>query len=196
MAEMVETAQADGTPPQRSEPELPPFWGAASLAVALVVLTETMLLLTSPPYGSITNAKLGALAVRNAAELSMNVDGQRGCPTVEDLVLTRRLERRRTSDPFGSPYRIVCELGRSDDDPGVRVWSSGWDRIPFTADDIRDDMKIRELQRLASERDRVTGRSTTAPLEERSPSTLLLVSLVCPPWRLFLRVREVLGPAM
>jgi general secretion pathway protein G len=65
---------------------------------------------------------------------------------VKDLVDGKKLDAKRTDDPWGHPYRIVC-----DDEGGeLRVYSNGKDGKENTPDDIRDDFKEADVKRVAN----------------------------------------------
>jgi hypothetical protein len=70
-----------------------------------------------------------ARAIRQAA-LSYSMVGKSACPSVGELVANKYLEAV-TTDPWGEPYRIVC------DEDETRVSSNGPDRRADTDDDIR-----------------------------------------------------------
>lgn len=113
----------------------------------MAVIAGGATLLVFPQFlkARIQTAKVGADAVRNAAELHMNTDGG-GCPTVKDLVDGKKLDAKKTDDPWGHPYRIVC-----DDEGGeLRVYSNGKDGKENTPDDIRDDFKEADVKRVAN----------------------------------------------
>ncbi|MFT3775753.1 MAG: prepilin-type N-terminal cleavage/methylation domain-containing protein [Minicystis sp.] len=62
------------------------------------------------------------------------------CPTVADLVNAKKLDAKKTDDPWGSVYRIVCEGDE------VHVISPGRDRKPNTQDDIPEGLKPADLE--------------------------------------------------
>jgi general secretion pathway protein G len=113
----------------------------------MAVIAGGATLLVFPQFlkARIQTAKVGADAVRNAAELHMNTDGG-GCPTVKDLVEGKKLDAKKTDDPWGHPYRIVCE----DEGGDLRVYSNGKDGKENTPDDIRDDFKEADVKRVAN----------------------------------------------
>jgi general secretion pathway protein G len=113
----------------------------------MAVIAGGATLLVFPQFlkARIQTAKVGADAVRQAAELHMNTDGG-GCPTVKDLVDGKKLDAKKTDDPWGHPYRIVCENKSGD----LRVYSNGKDGKENTPDDIRDDFKEADVKRVAN----------------------------------------------
>ena len=64
------------------------------------------------------------------------------CPTIQDLVSSKNLDATHTDDPWGKPYKILCEEG------DVRVISAGLDRQEGTPDDIKDNMKDSDLKKI------------------------------------------------
>ena len=85
----------------------------------------------------------GCQAVKNAAELYINLDATSdACPTMQDLIQSRKLDAKKTDDPWGMPYGIVCQDGE------IHVVSGGNDRKIGTPDDIRDDFKPADVKRV------------------------------------------------
>ena len=64
------------------------------------------------------------------------------CPTVKDLAEAKKLDSKKTDDPWGRPYRISCE-----DD--IVVFSNGKDGKEGTPDDVRNDFKPADIKRVA-----------------------------------------------
>lgn len=92
----------------------------------------------------IDTALVGAGAVRQAAELYVNVEDATSCPTVEDLIAAKKLDAKKVDDPWGRPYHIACTGDE------VRAVSAGKDGRFFTADDVRDDFKPSDMMRLSA----------------------------------------------
>ncbi len=91
----------------------------------------------------IKSAIQGCLVVRQAAELYHNLDATGdACPTIQDVVAAKKLDGKKTDDPWGMPYKIECIDGE------IHGTSSGNDRKPGTKDDIRDDFKDADVKRL------------------------------------------------
>jgi hypothetical protein len=65
------------------------------------------------------------------------------CPSVDDLIASRVLDRRLKDDPWGRPHRIVCSS-----DETLWVYSLGRDGVAHTADDIASDMPESNLETL------------------------------------------------
>jgi general secretion pathway protein G len=84
----------------------------------------------------------GAGAVKQAAELEKNLDGTSDCPTIQDLVASKKLDRQKTEDPWGTTYKVDCSEGE------IRVFSAGNDKKFGTPDDVRDDFKDVDVKRL------------------------------------------------
>jgi general secretion pathway protein G len=57
-------------------------------------------------------------------------------------VTSKKLDGKRTDDPWGLPYKIVCGEGE------IRVISFGRDRKEGTPDDVRDDFKPADVKRV------------------------------------------------
>lgn len=113
--------------------------------MAIIAGGATLLVFPQFKKARVEAAKVGAEAVRQAAELYMNVDAEGGaCPTVKDLVDAKKLDAKKTDDPWGQPYRIACEEGGD-----VRVYSNGRDAKEGTPDDVRDDFKASDIKRVA-----------------------------------------------
>jgi general secretion pathway protein G len=94
----------------------------------------------------VRTAAIGAKQVSAAAKMYREVDlVETGpeCPTVPDLVAAKHLDGQNVRDPWGSTYRVQCE---EEDVHGV---SNGRDRRPQTADDVRDDLKPGDVERIA-----------------------------------------------
>lgn len=101
--------------------------------------------LSAIPFKSvkIQNARVGAEAVKMAAELQLATAGSGRCPSVRDLVDGKKLDPKSKDDPWGNPYRIVC------DESDVHAVSNGRDGVDNTADDIRDDATDNDLKRIS-----------------------------------------------
>ncbi|MFO0759627.1 MAG: hypothetical protein U0359_24250 [Byssovorax sp.] len=92
---------------------------------------------------AIRSAALDAKLLKNTAELFQSLDGSPDvCPTIEDLVRAKKIEAKKTVDPWGTPYKIECAKGE------VHGVSAGKDRQPGTADDVRDDVTSADIQRI------------------------------------------------
>lgn len=112
----------------------------------MAVIAGGATLLVFPQYkkARIDNAVIGAGVIKQAAELYMNMDAvDESCPTVKDLVTSKKIDAQKTDDPWGKPYKIVCEDG------DIRVVSSGNDRQEGTPDDVRDNFKPSDVKRIA-----------------------------------------------
>ena len=66
--------------------------------------------------------------------------------TVKDLVESKKLDGKKTDDPWGHQYRIVCDS----EDGDLRVYSNGKDGKENTPDDVRDDSKPADIKRIAN----------------------------------------------
>lgn len=92
----------------------------------------------------VKSAYTGATIIRSAAEQHQQLgSGGDTCPTIQALVAAKLIDGNKTDDPWGQPYKIKCEDGE------IRVYSSGDDRKDGTADDIRDNMRQSELDKIS-----------------------------------------------
>ena len=111
--------------------------GAAGLSL--------LLLMCSPQHGNrVQKAVIGADVIRHAAELFRHTEEMSGCPTLNDLVAAKKLDRMKTDDPWGRPYQLVC-VGQE-----FRVLSAGKDGRFDSADDVANDFRLRDVQRVQS----------------------------------------------
>lgn len=95
----------------------------------------------------VKTAITSAGAVRQAAQLYIEVDmagATDKCPTIEDLVAAKKLERGKTEDPWNRAFKILCVDGE------VRVLSVGADGKEGTPDDVRDDTSMKDVARIAN----------------------------------------------
>jgi general secretion pathway protein G len=80
----------------------------------------------------IRTAETEATIIRQAVRTWRELEGNPGCPTVQQLLAAELLEATaRGVDPCGRTYGVRCT------DEGVTVSSSGPDRRDGTEDDIR-----------------------------------------------------------
>lgn len=111
--------------------------------MAVIAGGATLLVFPQFKKAKIDNAVIGAGVIKQAAELYMNMDAvDESCPTVKDLVQSKKIDSQKTDDPWGKPYKIVCEEG------DIRVVSSGADRQDGTPDDVRDNFKPSDVKRV------------------------------------------------
>lgn len=95
----------------------------------------------------VKTAITSAGAVRQAAQLYIEVDKAGSvdtCPTVQELIDSKKLERGKTQDPWDQPFKIICADGE------VHVLSFGADHKEGTPDDVRDDTPLKEVPRIAN----------------------------------------------
>jgi general secretion pathway protein G len=111
----------------------------------MAVLAGSVTLVAFPMLkeSRVKTAVLDCGAVKQAAELHQNIDGASDqCPTIQDLVTSKKLDGKKIDDPWGVPYKIVCTDGE------IHVVSSGNDRKEGTPDDVRDDFKGADIKRV------------------------------------------------
>lgn len=111
--------------------------------MALIAGSAVFVVIPQLAKARVETAVLSAQTIKKAAELHMNLDGE-GCPTVQDLVNGKKLEKGKTDDPWGTPFKIDCKEANE-----VVVTSAGKDKKEGTADDIRDDFKKADIKRIA-----------------------------------------------
>jgi len=88
----------------------------------------------------------GCQTVRQAAELYQNLEGGADqCPTMQDLVTSRKLDGKHTEDPWGVTYKLDCSEGE------IHVYSAGNNKKFGDQDDIRDDFKPTDVTRLKNQ---------------------------------------------
>lgn len=93
----------------------------------------------------VKTAKTSAGAVKQAAQLYIELDGASDtCPTVTDLVNAKKLEKGKTDDPWGQPFKVVCADGE------VHAVSFGADHKEGTPDDVRDDTPDKDIEKIAN----------------------------------------------
>lgn len=111
----------------------------------MAVISGGAVVLAFPLYkeARIKTAVVSAKEIKKAAQLYQEMDATtEGCPTIQDLVTSKRLDLTTANDPWGKPFRIVCGEG------DIRVLSSGNDRKDGTPDDIRDDFTPTDVKRV------------------------------------------------
>ena len=113
--------------------------------MALIAGVGATLLFPRYKESQIKAAVLSAQEIKKTTQTYIELDlngNTETCPTVQDLVKAKRLEK--TDDPWGQPFKIHCE--GSD----ISVSSPGRDRKEATADDVKDDFKPADIQRVAN----------------------------------------------
>ena len=127
--------------------------GVSLVEVLIVVAIMAMIagavtLVAIPEYNKakIRMAMIGASNIKEAVDVWREVDlvaETSACPSVQDLVDARKVDARKTDDPWGSSYTILCE------EEALHVASPGHDRRLHTPDDVRDGMKPSELEAIS-----------------------------------------------
>ena len=111
----------------------------------MAVISGGVTLVAFPLYkeSRIKIAAQGCMTVRQAAELYQNLEGSADqCPTIQDLVTSKKLDGKRTEDPWNVTYKIDCGEGE------IHAVSAGNDRKFGTQDDLRDDFKDADIKRV------------------------------------------------
>ncbi len=111
----------------------------------MAVISGGVTLVAFPLYkkAKVDTGMVGCRTVKEAAELYQNLEGSADvCPTVTDLVRSKKLDGSKTDDPWGMPYRIDCSEGE------IRVYSNGNDRKPGTPDDLKDNFTPADIKKV------------------------------------------------
>lgn len=126
---------------------------AATLVEVLIVVAimglissgATLLVIPEFKKARIKSAIMGASVIRTAALTYVEIDmlGTTTCPSLQDLVEAKKIDGKRIEDPWGVPYEVECEDGE------IYVVSAGQDRRFDTPDDIWDDFKPTDADRLS-----------------------------------------------
>jgi len=113
-----------------------------TLLEIMVVIALISLLTTGVAVGALKmlrdaedeQAKTNAANLAAAAETFIISHGSQECPSPEEMKRDGVLSSRsKTEDPWGTPYRIVCEP-----DSAIAI-SAGRDRTFDTGDDVKSD---------------------------------------------------------
>lgn len=113
--------------------------------MAVIAGGATYLVFPEFKKARIKAAYTGANTIKTAAQTYVEMDmtgAPDQCPTMQDLVNAKKLDANKTLDPWGMPYTIVCQDG------DIHVISPGADKKPNTPDDVRDDLKPADLDKL------------------------------------------------
>jgi general secretion pathway protein G len=111
----------------------------------MAVISGGVTLVAFPLYkkAKVDTGMVGVRTVKQAAELYQNLDGAADqCPTMQDLVRSKKVDGSKTDDPWNSPYRIDCAEGE------IRVYSNGNDRKAGTADDLKDNYTAADIKKV------------------------------------------------
>ncbi len=111
----------------------------------MAVISGGVTLVAFPLYkkSKVDAGMVGCRTVKQAAELYQNLEGSSDvCPTMADLVKSKKLDGSRQEDPWGVAYRIDCSEGE------IRVYSNGNDRKPATPDDLRDNFSAADIKKV------------------------------------------------
>lgn len=112
--------------------------------MALIAGSAVFLVFPQLAKAKIDTTVLSAQTIKKAVELYKNIDGADGCPTVDDLVNARKLEKGKTNDPWGTPFVVECKEGDE-----IRVISAGKDKRAGSADDVSSEFTKADIERVA-----------------------------------------------
>jgi len=111
----------------------------------MAVISGGVTLVAFPLYkkAKVDTGMVGVRTVKQAAELYQNLEGSSDiCPTMQDLVRTKKLDGSKTEDPWGTTYRVDCGEGE------IRVYSNGNDKKPGTPDDLKDNFTAADIKKV------------------------------------------------
>ncbi|WP_437622647.1 prepilin-type N-terminal cleavage/methylation domain-containing protein [Sorangium sp. So ce1151] len=112
--------------------------------MAVIAGGATLVLWPKLEAAKVRSAYTGTSVIKTAADQYQNLGaGGEACPTIQALVSAKQIDANRTDDPWGQPYRIKCDEGE------IRVFSVGKDKKENTPDDIRDNMRQSEVNKIA-----------------------------------------------
>lgn len=116
------------------------------IVVAIMAVISGGVTLVAFPLYKESRIKIGVQGcqvVRQAAELYQNLEGSADqCPTIQDLVSSKKLDGKKTEDPWGTTYKVDCSEGE------IHAISAGNDKKFGTQDDLRDDFKDADIKRV------------------------------------------------
>jgi general secretion pathway protein G len=111
----------------------------------MAVISGGVTLVAFPLYkkAKVDTGMVGVRTMKNAAELYQNLDGTSdSCPTLQNLIQSKKIQGSQSDDPWQSAYRIDCSQGE------IRVYSNGNDRKPGTPDDLADNFTSADIKRV------------------------------------------------
>lgn len=116
------------------------------IVVAIMAVISGGVTLVAFPLYKESRIKIGVQGcqvVKQAAELYQNLEGSADqCPTIQDLVTSKKLGAGKTEDPWNTTYKIDCSEGE------IHAISAGNDKKFGTQDDLRDDFKDADIKRV------------------------------------------------
>jgi general secretion pathway protein G len=116
------------------------------IVVAIMAVISGSVTLVAFPLYKESRIKIGiqgCQVVKQAAELYQNLEGSADqCPTIQDLVTSKKLGQGHTEDPWNTTYQVNCSEGE------IHGISAGNDRKFGTPDDLRDDFKDADIKRV------------------------------------------------
>lgn len=116
------------------------------IVVAIMAVISGGVTLVAFPLYKESRIKIGIQGcgvVRQAAELYQNLDGSADqCPSIQDLVSSKKLDGKKIDDPWGTQYKVDCSQGE------IHGVSAGNDKKFGTQDDLRDDFKDADIKKV------------------------------------------------
>lgn len=116
------------------------------IVVAIMAVISGGVTLVAFPLYKESRIKIGVQGcqvVRQAAELYQNLEGSADqCPTMQELVTSKKLDGKKIDDPWGAQYKVDCSKGE------IHGISSGNDKKFGTPDDLSDDFKDVDIKRV------------------------------------------------
>jgi general secretion pathway protein G len=113
--------------------------------MAVIAGGATVLVFPQFKKARVKTAAMSAGEIKKAADLYQNLNATGdACPTMQDLIASKTLDAKKIDDPWGTPFKLTCVDGE------IRVISFGNDKKENTPDDVRDDMKPSELEKIGN----------------------------------------------
>ena len=113
--------------------------------MAIIAGGATLLVFPQFNKARVKLAVEGARTIKQAADLYLNLNSTSdACPTIQDLVSAKAIDGKKVDDPWGQPYKIQCNGG------DMTVSSTGADRKEGTQDDLKDDMKPADIEKVGN----------------------------------------------
>lgn len=112
--------------------------------MAVISAGAALLVIPELNKAKVKSAVTGAQTIRQAID-SYRIDDPNSCPQMKDLIDDKKIDPKKTDDPWGKQYKVLC------DEDDIHVISFGPDGQEGGKDDIRDDFKPSDVKRVANE---------------------------------------------